>query len=113
MATAGMEPGQAYQSPPTLAQPAMASQIAGSPSGQKTVSVVESTNIDDHLSVQAIIRSYQVKVKKLIFPFSYRRLHYLLAILFFMIIHFYFRSYRTLSLVLECMSSFTVITHPI
>ncbi|XP_074595074.1 oxoglutarate dehydrogenase Nc73EF isoform X2 [Brevipalpus obovatus] len=64
-ATAGLEPGQAYQSPPTISSTSIR---AGMPMAQteksdteKTTSVIESTNIEDHLSVQAIIRSYQIR----------------------------------------------------
>lgn len=57
-ATAGAQPGQAYQSPPSLAgsspSPPLPSQGVA-PNGAPAL-----RNIDDHLSVQAIIRSYQV-----------------------------------------------------
>ncbi|CAG2112780.1 unnamed protein product, partial [Medioppia subpectinata] len=63
-ATAGVQPGLAYQSPPGLAsgtqtQPSvnMTSMTAQTPN----VSAVGLRDIEDHLAVQYIIRSYQVR----------------------------------------------------
>ena len=63
--SAGAAPGQAYQAPPSLAAPgrnqvpvtSLAPYLGGAPAlgGQINEKV-----IDDHLAVQAIIRSYQV-----------------------------------------------------
>ena len=60
-ATAGLAPGQAYQSPPTLSGQAAAF-ATSLKSGEAAVSTATHSvqQIDDHLSVQAIIRSYQV-----------------------------------------------------
>jgi hypothetical protein len=67
--SAGASPGQAYQSPPSLALPgrnetalANLAPFFGGPaiSGQ-----VDDKVIDDHLAVQAIIRSYQVCILKI------------------------------------------------
>lgn len=64
--SAGAAPGQAYQAPPSLAVPrrnevpvsALVPHYAA-PSAMSSFAVDEKT-IDDHLAVQAIIRSYQV-----------------------------------------------------
>lgn len=63
----GAEPGAAYTSPPSLtssvtAMPAMPA-MPGVPAAVTTrpVSISETKNIDDHLAVQAIIRSYQLR----------------------------------------------------
>lgn len=65
----GAAPGQAYQSPPSLAPPgknqvpisAIVPQLGGlgAAGGQ-----VSEKLIDDHLSVQGLIRSYQVRKEK-------------------------------------------------
>lgn len=76
--TAGAAPGLAYQAPPSLAPshnqvplgallPLAGSQIGQSPLNEKI--------IDDHLAVQAIIRSYQVRECCELFC-SLRLLHY-------------------------------------
>ena len=54
---AGLQPGLAYQPPPYLASHLAASQ----PSHSSETDLVSHQHIDDHLSVQAIIRSYQVR----------------------------------------------------
>ena len=67
-ATAGAAPGQAYVSPPTLAEApphhvplsAMTPALAGATLPAATGQVSEKV-IDDHLAVQGIIRAYQVK----------------------------------------------------
>jgi hypothetical protein len=51
-ASAGMDPGQAYQSPPMPGQAYV-----------PTTAHHQVQQIDDHLSVQAIIRSYQVSTE--------------------------------------------------
>jgi len=80
-ASAGAEPGQAYQAPPSLALPgrnevpvsSLATSVMprmGSSNLPSTFSSEEAI-VDDHLAVQAIIRSYQVIISKLIsFKFS-------------------------------------------
>ncbi|XP_015787253.1 2-oxoglutarate dehydrogenase, mitochondrial [Tetranychus urticae] len=57
---AGLKPGQAYASPASAFNSAALSNALGSISSQ-SVAPVDATSIDDHLSVQAIIRSYQVR----------------------------------------------------
>ncbi|XP_050423123.1 2-oxoglutarate dehydrogenase complex component E1 isoform X2 [Adelges cooleyi] len=63
---AGAPPGRAYQAPPTLAPPGRNEVLLSNllPSVQNTAAVGGAYNekmIDDHLAVQAIIRSYQVR----------------------------------------------------
>lgn len=66
-ASAGAGPGQAYQAPPSLAVPgkyeipitALVPQM--STSGLSTGLPIDEKIIDDHLAVQAIIRSYQIR----------------------------------------------------
>lgn len=65
--TAGAAPGQAYQPPPSLAAPGRnqvpVTSIAPYLGGSGAVALGGQINekvIDDHLAVQAIIRSYQV-----------------------------------------------------
>ncbi|XP_059351590.1 2-oxoglutarate dehydrogenase complex component E1-like isoform X3 [Daphnia carinata] len=66
-ASAGAGPGQAYQAPPSLAVPgkheipitALVPQFATS--GVSTGLPIDEKIIDDHLAVQAIIRSYQIR----------------------------------------------------
>ncbi|XP_046646434.1 2-oxoglutarate dehydrogenase, mitochondrial-like [Daphnia pulicaria] len=66
-ASAGAAPGQAYQAPPSLAVPgrheipitALVPQM--SMSGVSTGLPIDEKMIDDHLAVQAIIRSYQIR----------------------------------------------------
>ncbi|XP_046456292.1 2-oxoglutarate dehydrogenase, mitochondrial-like isoform X8 [Daphnia pulex] len=66
-ASAGAAPGQAYQAPPSLAVPgrheipitALVPQM--SMSGVSTGLPIDEKIIDDHLAVQAIIRSYQIR----------------------------------------------------
>nr|CAH0106468.1 unnamed protein product [Daphnia galeata] len=66
-ASAGAGPGQAYQAPPSLAVPgkyeipitALVPQM--STSGLSTGLPIDEKIIDDHLAVQAIIRSYQTR----------------------------------------------------
>ncbi|EFX79624.1 hypothetical protein DAPPUDRAFT_197428 [Daphnia pulex] len=66
-ASAGAAPGQAYQAPPSLAVPgrheipitALVPQM--STSGVSTGLPIDEKIIDDHLAVQAIIRSYQTR----------------------------------------------------
>lgn len=68
---AGLSPGLAYQSPPTLAEPSrnhvpissLVPFIGGANAGIGTT--VDEKIIDDHLAVQAIIRSYQVRTRLL------------------------------------------------
>jgi len=68
-ATAGAEPGQAYQAPPSLASPgryevpvtSLVPQLGSFASAPTAFSADEKV-VDDHLAVQAIIRSYQVFV---------------------------------------------------
>ena len=60
---AGLQPGLAYQPPPYLASHL----AAGQPSHSSETDLVSHQHIDDHLSVQAIIRSYQVS-----FDFDWR-----------------------------------------
>ncbi|XP_066940609.1 2-oxoglutarate dehydrogenase complex component E1 isoform X8 [Macrobrachium rosenbergii] len=63
-ATRGAQPGQAYTSPPTLAEPtphhvplsALAPISAGPPAA-----ALSQKTIDDHLAVQGIIRAYQIR----------------------------------------------------
>jgi hypothetical protein len=65
--SAGAAPGQAYQSPPSLAAPgrnqvpvtSIAPYLGGSAAPALGGQINEKV-IDDHLAVQAIIRSYQV-----------------------------------------------------
>ena len=65
-ATAGAAPGEAYVSPYRL--PAGAFQGAGLAAaphvGAQQGSALDLKVIDDHLAVQAIIRSYQVQLNK-------------------------------------------------
>lgn len=64
---AGLSPGLAYQSPPTLGEPgrnhvpisSLVPLFGGANAGIGTT--VDEKIIDDHLAVQAIIRSYQVR----------------------------------------------------
>ncbi|XP_050423124.1 2-oxoglutarate dehydrogenase complex component E1 isoform X3 [Adelges cooleyi] len=63
---AGAPPGRAYQAPPTLAPPGRNEVLLSNllPSVQNTAAVGGAYNekmIDDHLAVQAIIRSYQIR----------------------------------------------------
>uniref|UniRef100_A0A0P5TIM7 2-oxoglutarate dehydrogenase, mitochondrial n=1 Tax=Daphnia magna TaxID=35525 RepID=A0A0P5TIM7_9CRUS len=66
-ASAGAGPGQAYQAPPSLAVPgkheipvtALVPQFTSS--GVSTGLPIDEKIIDDHLAVQAIIRSYQIR----------------------------------------------------
>ena len=64
-ATAGLLPGQAYQSPPSISGTAAQLNLAGGgvaqPVPKEETHLVSHRHIDDHLSVQAIIRSYQVR----------------------------------------------------
>lgn len=64
-AAAGLKPGQAYQSPPSISGAQFAS-FAANATQPATASdqpeLVSHQHIDDHLSVQAIIRSYQVRI---------------------------------------------------
>lgn len=53
--SAGLQPGLAYQAPPSLT-----SSSALSKSHSSETDLISHQHIDDHLSVQAIIRSYQV-----------------------------------------------------
>ncbi|XP_074648897.1 2-oxoglutarate dehydrogenase complex component E1-like [Tubulanus polymorphus] len=56
--TAGAQPGQAYQRPPSLTSDSMSlSPVAA----MSQVASADTKTITDHLSVQAIIRSYQVR----------------------------------------------------
>lgn len=58
---AGLEPGFAYQAPPNLNSANLASQLAHLPkTASSETDLISHQHIDDHLSVQAIIRSYQV-----------------------------------------------------
>ncbi|CAH1388602.1 unnamed protein product [Nezara viridula] len=62
--SAGAAPGEAYTRPPTLAQPEVRSLVpATSPvtSGALFGSQVSERVIDDHLAVQAIVRSFQIR----------------------------------------------------
>ena len=65
-ATAGAAPGEAYVSPYNL--PAGAFQGSGAAAaphiGAQQGSALDLKVIDDHLAVQAIIRSYQVRLNK-------------------------------------------------
>ncbi|KAI1285828.1 2-oxoglutarate dehydrogenase, mitochondrial [Halotydeus destructor] len=56
-ASSGLQPGQAYTSPPTLS----ASAATGVALPSRGAGEVQHRSIDDHLSVQAIIRSYQTR----------------------------------------------------
>jgi hypothetical protein len=62
--TAGAGPGQAYQAPPSLGilgrNETALSSMAGFMGGNALGGQVDEKIIDDHLAVQAIIRSYQV-----------------------------------------------------
>ena len=76
-ASAGAEPGQAYQAPPSLATPGkyevpITSLVPhfGTHSAPATFSADEKV-VDDHLAVQAIIRSYQVFIRCLFFRFVF------------------------------------------
>ncbi len=67
-ATAGVQPGLAYQSPPSLGvstatAPQLQTTTALTPSKTDATTVAQ-RDIDDHLSVQAIIRSYQVSISQ-------------------------------------------------
>ena len=78
-ASAGAAPGQAYQAPPSLALPgrnevpitslaSMSSMLprrGSSPNLPSTSLSAEEAIVDDHLAVQAIIRSYQVIINYL------------------------------------------------
>jgi len=62
---AGAQPGAAYQAPPSLAPPGKNEVLLSSflPGVQNTTAIggaFSEKMIDDHLAVQAIIRSYQV-----------------------------------------------------
>lgn len=64
--SAGALPGQAYQSPPSLAEPArnqvsLSSLVPQLGGGLAMGGQVSEKVIDDHLAVQAIIRSYQAR----------------------------------------------------
>lgn len=66
--SAGALPGQAYQAPPSLAEPgrnqvSLSSLVPqmGMGGGVAMGGQVSEKIIDDHLAVQAIIRSYQVR----------------------------------------------------
>ena len=61
-ATAGAAPGEAYVSPYSL--PAGAGLAAAPHVGAQQGSALDLKVIDDHLAVQAIIRSYQVRLNK-------------------------------------------------
>jgi len=56
---AGLEPGLAYQSPPSLSNLDL-TKLSQLPASSQA-DLVSHQHIDDHLSVQAIIRSYQVR----------------------------------------------------
>jgi len=57
-ASQGAQPGQAYQAPPS--SPSLVANVAGmAPTHALTQGAVDTKVIDDHLAVQAIIRSYQ------------------------------------------------------
>ncbi|XP_022173086.1 2-oxoglutarate dehydrogenase, mitochondrial isoform X2 [Myzus persicae] len=63
---AGAQPGAAYQAPPSLAPPGKNEVLLSSllPGGQSAAAIgggFSEKLIDDHLAVQAIIRSYQVR----------------------------------------------------
>lgn len=59
-ASQGAQPGHAYQSPPSLASSVTQVTQSRAPSHALTQGAVDTKIIDDHLAVQAIIRSYQV-----------------------------------------------------
>lgn len=59
-ASVNMEPGTAYQKPPTIFPHASRPNLPAIATGSSIESVDTHRAIDDHLSVQAIIRSYQV-----------------------------------------------------
>ena len=70
-ATSGAPPGAAYVSPPSLASSvAKAAPFAATaaethsvvPAATQDLTISNTKNIDDHLAVQAIIRSYQVSL---------------------------------------------------
>lgn len=66
--SAGRSPGLAYQAPPTLADPGrnqvpISSVVPYFSSGSSLGGPVDEKIIDDHLAVQAIIRSYQVRIR--------------------------------------------------
>lgn len=66
---AGLEPGLAYQSPLSLSN--LAAVKLAQPTASQT-DLVSHQHIDDHLSVQAIIRSYQVFAYfSFVLPFSH------------------------------------------
>ncbi|OQR79212.1 2-oxoglutarate dehydrogenase [Tropilaelaps mercedesae] len=63
-AAAGQGPGQAYTAPPTLAPMGLApaaQKAFGIPPSSTSLVPAAPRDIEDHLSVQAIIRSYQVR----------------------------------------------------
>lgn len=71
--SAGAAPGQAYQAPPSLAEPgrnqvsltSLVPHLGGG--GMAMGGQVSEKVIDDHLAVQAIIRSYQVRLFYIVF----------------------------------------------
>ena len=64
-ATAGAAPGEAYVSPYSLPAGAFQGSGAAAPHiGAQQGSALDLKVIDDHLAVQAIIRSYQVRLNK-------------------------------------------------
>lgn len=67
-ASADAEPGLAHQRPPTLFP--FSASLPSVPSASGLASVDSHRDIDDHLSVQAIIRSYQVCSDLLLFIYS-------------------------------------------
>lgn len=72
-----MPPGAAYTPPPSLAGStgaALALNQQSLPMATPSMSISNAKNIDDHLAVQAIIRSYQVGVTAIL---STHFLHYL------------------------------------
>lgn len=74
--TAGAQPGEAYTSPPTLAEPtphhvplsSLAPALTSSGTGPAYASdaPISDKVIDDHLAVQGIIRAYQVRLTLLV-----------------------------------------------
>lgn len=57
----GMGPGQAYQRPPSLASVNQAASAVTSPAAAPVSHISDTKVIDDHLAVQTVIRSYQVR----------------------------------------------------